>query len=255
MAAVRATRAVLPGMLAAGRGDRDHASAPSTPCLPDPVGRRLQRRQGGAGELLASRCPRSSVRAASASTPSARARSPPTCGWATDGVAAHARPRGRADAPRTSQAAAAPGAATGRFTRPDEVADLVVLLASDRAGQRHRHRLHHRRRPRHHPLTEHAASPGRTTPHARHQDPRRLHPRPLAARHVLAALDRAVRAAPAIAPTAPGWPGVPDTVAEARAHPERIADHGIDDVVDHYARVIADLPEPSRSSSATPSAA
>jgi NAD(P)-dependent dehydrogenase (short-subunit alcohol dehydrogenase family) len=24
--------------------------------------------------------------------------------------------------------------ATGRFTRPDEVADLVVLLASDRAG-------------------------------------------------------------------------------------------------------------------------
>ena len=26
------------------------------------------------------------------------------------------------------------GFATGRFTRPDEVADLVLLLASDRAG-------------------------------------------------------------------------------------------------------------------------
>ena len=28
----------------------------------------------------------------------------------------------------------AAGAATGRFTRPDEVADLILLLASDRAG-------------------------------------------------------------------------------------------------------------------------
>jgi pimeloyl-ACP methyl ester carboxylesterase len=41
--------------------------------------------------------------------------------------------------------------------------------------------------------------------------------------------------------SAPGWPGVPDTVAEARAHPESIADHGIDDVVAHYAKVIEGL--------------
>ncbi|MBO2445998.1 alpha/beta hydrolase [Actinomadura barringtoniae] len=40
---------------------------------------------------------------------------------------------------------------------------------------------------------------------------------------------------------APGWPGIPDTVAEARANPESIADHGIDDVVDHYAAIIAKL--------------
>jgi alpha-beta hydrolase superfamily lysophospholipase len=40
---------------------------------------------------------------------------------------------------------------------------------------------------------------------------------------------------------APGWPGDPDTVAEARANPESIADHGIDDVVEHYARIIAGL--------------
>jgi pimeloyl-ACP methyl ester carboxylesterase len=33
---------------------------------------------------------------------------------------------------------------------------------------------------------------------------------------------------------APGWPGVRSSVAEAREHPEEIADHGIDDVVDHY---------------------
>jgi pimeloyl-ACP methyl ester carboxylesterase len=42
--------------------------------------------------------------------------------------------------------------------------------------------------------------------------------------------------------SAPGWPGDPDTVEEARAHPEAIADHGIDDVVEHYATIIAGLP-------------
>jgi len=42
--------------------------------------------------------------------------------------------------------------------------------------------------------------------------------------------------------TAPGWPGDPATVAEARAHPEAVADHGIDDVVAHYAALIAALP-------------
>jgi pimeloyl-ACP methyl ester carboxylesterase len=42
--------------------------------------------------------------------------------------------------------------------------------------------------------------------------------------------------------SAPGWPGDPDTVAEAREHPDQIADHGIDDVVAHFAKVIAALP-------------
>ncbi|MBB5867571.1 pimeloyl-ACP methyl ester carboxylesterase [Allocatelliglobosispora scoriae] len=42
-------------------------------------------------------------------------------------------------------------------------------------------------------------------------------------------------------PTAPGWPGVPDSVSAAREHPEEIADHGIDDVVEHYAKLIAEL--------------
>ncbi|MEU9451131.1 alpha/beta fold hydrolase [Streptomyces sp. NPDC048277] len=45
-------------------------------------------------------------------------------------------------------------------------------------------------------------------------------------------------------PSAPGWPGDPATVAEARANPESIADHGIDDVVEHYAALIAELPAP-----------
>jgi alpha-beta hydrolase superfamily lysophospholipase len=41
--------------------------------------------------------------------------------------------------------------------------------------------------------------------------------------------------------SAPGWPGEPDTVDEARAHPEAIADHGIDDVVAHYTKIIEGL--------------
>jgi pimeloyl-ACP methyl ester carboxylesterase len=43
-------------------------------------------------------------------------------------------------------------------------------------------------------------------------------------------------------PVAPGWPGIPDTVEQARANPDSIADHGIDDVTDHYAKIIATLP-------------
>jgi alpha-beta hydrolase superfamily lysophospholipase len=39
--------------------------------------------------------------------------------------------------------------------------------------------------------------------------------------------------------TAPGWPGEADTVDAARAEPDREADHGIDDVVAHYAGLIA----------------
>jgi pimeloyl-ACP methyl ester carboxylesterase len=43
-------------------------------------------------------------------------------------------------------------------------------------------------------------------------------------------------------PVAPGWPGDHDTVAECRRDPDSIADHGIDDVVEHYAAFISGLP-------------
>ncbi|MEU1090785.1 alpha/beta hydrolase [Streptomyces sp. NPDC005576] len=46
------------------------------------------------------------------------------------------------------------------------------------------------------------------------------------------------------APTALGWPGDADTVEEARQNPESVADYGIDDVVEHYAALIAELPAP-----------
>lgn len=42
---------------------------------------------------------------------------------------------------------------------------------------------------------------------------------------------------------APGWPGDADTVEESRAHPESIADKGIDDVVDHYLGLFEGLSE------------
>jgi pimeloyl-ACP methyl ester carboxylesterase len=41
--------------------------------------------------------------------------------------------------------------------------------------------------------------------------------------------------------SAPGWPGEPDTAEQARTHPEDVADHGIDDVVAHYAKIIEGL--------------
>lgn len=43
-------------------------------------------------------------------------------------------------------------------------------------------------------------------------------------------------------PIAPEWPGIPTTVAEARAHPESFGDHGVADVANHYAEIIAGLP-------------
>ncbi|HEY3511010.1 MULTISPECIES: alpha/beta hydrolase [Kribbella] len=43
---------------------------------------------------------------------------------------------------------------------------------------------------------------------------------------------------------APGWPGDGETVEDSRRDPEAIADHGIDDVVAHFAGIIESLPEP-----------
>ncbi|HCU49641.1 MAG TPA: alpha/beta hydrolase, partial [Micromonosporaceae bacterium] len=42
-------------------------------------------------------------------------------------------------------------------------------------------------------------------------------------------------------PIAPGWPGEPATVSEARANPQAVAGHGITAIAGHYAKVIAAL--------------
>jgi pimeloyl-ACP methyl ester carboxylesterase len=43
-------------------------------------------------------------------------------------------------------------------------------------------------------------------------------------------------------PVAPGWPGEPATVAEARANPDALANRGIDEVTAHYAQIIEQFP-------------
>jgi pimeloyl-ACP methyl ester carboxylesterase len=42
-------------------------------------------------------------------------------------------------------------------------------------------------------------------------------------------------------PLAPGWPGEPATVAEARENPDLVANKGIDDITGHYAQIIESL--------------
>jgi len=44
-------------------------------------------------------------------------------------------------------------------------------------------------------------------------------------------------------PVAPGWPNEPPTVAEARAHPELVANTGIDAVTSHMAQILDGLGE------------
>lgn len=46
------------------------------------------------------------------------------------------------------------------------------------------------------------------------------------------------------APVAPGWPGEPATVEEARQRPDAVANIGIDDATEHFARIIEALPSP-----------
>jgi len=43
------------------------------------------------------------------------------------------------------------------------------------------------------------------------------------------------------AATAPGWPGDGESVEASRANPDAIADHGIDDVVEHYLKIFEGL--------------
>jgi len=45
-------------------------------------------------------------------------------------------------------------------------------------------------------------------------------------------------------PAAPGWPGHADTVEATRTNPDSVANHGIDDITNHYASFIDGLPAP-----------
>ena len=79
----------------------------------------------------------------------------------------------------------------------------------------------------------------------RHVHTGRLHPRPVAARHVLAALGRAVPRGGLRTRRRRAGPATPTPSRRPAPNPESIADHGIDDVVEHYAAIIAALPTPA----------
>jgi NAD(P)-dependent dehydrogenase (short-subunit alcohol dehydrogenase family) len=131
MAAVRATRAALPVMLALGGGAIVNVGSVNAR-LPDPTvidysaakaalvnfAKSLSKEFGGRGIRVTTVDPGPVG----------------TDLWlGADGVAARVS-RASGQTAQDVAAAAAAGMVTGRFSRPDEVADLVLVLASDRAA-------------------------------------------------------------------------------------------------------------------------
>jgi NAD(P)-dependent dehydrogenase (short-subunit alcohol dehydrogenase family) len=131
LAAVRTTRAALPTMLAAGRGTIVTVSSVNA-FLPDPTVIDYSAAKAALTNFAKSLSKEVGPRGIRVNTISPGPVA--TDLWlGTDGVAATiGRASGRAPDAIAEHAAA--DSVTGRFTRPDEIADLVLLLASDRAG-------------------------------------------------------------------------------------------------------------------------
>jgi NAD(P)-dependent dehydrogenase (short-subunit alcohol dehydrogenase family) len=131
MAAVRTTRAVLPAMLAAGKGAIVNVSSANA-FLPDPAvmdysaakaalasfSKSLSKEVGGHGVRVNTVSP----------GPVA------TDLWLGESGVAATVSRATGARPEDVQGKAARQMVTGRFSRPEEVADLVVILASDRTA-------------------------------------------------------------------------------------------------------------------------
>ena len=131
MSAVRTTRAVLPGMLAAGSGTIVTTCSVNA-FLPDPAVIDYSAAKAALANFSKALSKEVGPRGIRVNTVSPGPVS--TDLWlGDDGVAAAvARAQGGdPDSVAEHQAGEAP---TGRFTQPSEVADLVVLLAGDRAG-------------------------------------------------------------------------------------------------------------------------
>jgi NAD(P)-dependent dehydrogenase (short-subunit alcohol dehydrogenase family) len=131
MAAVRATRAALPGMIAAGAG------AIVTTCsvnarLPDPA----VMDYSVAKAALASFCKALSKEVGSRGIRVNTVSPGPVATdlWLGQGGVAQTVSAASGAAPQEVASQAASQMVTGRFTRPDEVAELVLFLASDRAS-------------------------------------------------------------------------------------------------------------------------
>lgn len=131
MAAVRTTRAVLPNMLAAARGSIVTTSSVNA-FLPDPNVIDYSAAKAAVANFSKSRSKEVGPRGIRVNTigPGPVA----TDLWlGKDGVAATLARATGSDAAAVAAHAAA-DSVTGRFTRPDEIADLVLFLASDKAA-------------------------------------------------------------------------------------------------------------------------
>lgn len=131
LSAVRTTRAALPDMIASGRGTIVNVSSVNA-FLPDPTVIDYSAAKAALTNFtkaLSQELAPKGIRVNSVSP------GPVSTGlWLGDtGVAATIAHSQGADAKAIAEAAAAQ-MATGRFTGPAEVADLVLLLASERAG-------------------------------------------------------------------------------------------------------------------------
>ncbi|WP_431280264.1 SDR family NAD(P)-dependent oxidoreductase [Leifsonia poae] len=130
MAAVRTTRALLPGMLAAGHGTIVNTSSVNA-FLPDPdvidysagkaamtsFAKSLSKEFGAQGIRVNSVCPGPVE----------------TALWLGEGGVAQTVANATGQRPEDVAKGAAAASATGRFTHPEEVADVVLWLASERA--------------------------------------------------------------------------------------------------------------------------
>lgn len=131
LAAVRTTRAALPHLLAHGSSAIVTVSSVNA-FLPDPAVLDYSAAKAALANFSKSLSKEFGPRGVRVTTVSPGPVE--TALWlGDDGVAARVA-RARGGSPEAVARQAVAGTATGRFTRPEEVADLVLLLASDRTG-------------------------------------------------------------------------------------------------------------------------
>jgi NAD(P)-dependent dehydrogenase (short-subunit alcohol dehydrogenase family) len=131
MAAVRTTRSALPAMLAAGKGSIVTICSVNA-SLPDPA----VLDYSAAKAALAGFCKALSKEVGPRGVRVTTVSPGPVATdlWLGDHGVAQAVSRATGTKPEDVASQAAHGSVTGRFSRPEEVADLVLLLASDRTA-------------------------------------------------------------------------------------------------------------------------
>jgi len=131
MAAVRTTRAALPAMISAGHGVIVTTSSVNA-VLPDPTVIDYSASKAALSNFCKSLSKEFGPRGVRVNTVSPGPVA--TDLWLGAGGVAATIARSSGGHPEEVAAGAAAESVTGRFTRPDEVADLVVFLASERAA-------------------------------------------------------------------------------------------------------------------------